>query len=502
LGIYIHSAQGWNLIGAPLSGKLPACVEHQDFSPSVKLDDKERQQENRKRVEPLNAFAWAGHSTKRVLATSQMSDVWRERIVRCGHEFRQAIDDSEFKGICLVPILDLNDTTRSLGILLSVFHGDCAVRPAHLFILSRLGSVLSGYLTARMPFPGFPWWPKANLDRGEATVEPKEFGAGANPNPEDAAARRFAEMLMPYHSTVHVVVMERGQSGSGVYQLSVTDAERIKEIPRVLKIGKEEKISDELRNYSRWVHNKRVGGASRIDVALRTKVGDEYRAAIVYNLVGAGDDDAEPWEKWAQSLPLNDVDEGLGLLQTQLKEFYRPRKSYAASAATLILSDTLAYLKRSTADKLRGPTLLQVRKLVEKGQKTLIGKRHETPTCVVHNDLHSRNIFALTGSDSSLRGVALIDWGSMEEGRHPLSDIARLLVDLCYKVRWGKGHLKNWKWAKKTIQSWGDALDVGKSDWKVALLHQMATMLFWTDPIYFAREARAQVWKDMQELVS
>src|SRR5262249_37908229 len=97
-------------------------------------------------------------------------------------------------------------------------------------------------------------------------------------------------------------------------------------------------------------------------------------------------------------------------------------------------------------------------------------------TSVVHGDLHADNIFAILSPHKEIRGVALIEWGIVRSGRHPLSDISRLMVDLAYRIR---PHSSLKEWAFDQVRQWGVRLGCHDEDWRVALIHQIAKIMFY-----------------------
>src|SRR5207237_1278675 len=145
---------------------------------------------------------------------------------------------------------------------------------------------------------GFPWWPKARLERGGAIIERyQQLSTESTQLPEGMLAR-VVEDILPTDATVEIEPLQAGHSGSAVFRLRVSDNGSIAEVPRVLKIGEAKMIANELKRYYRYVHNKKVGGASRVDVARgfwwhgrgkehQSEQSKEY-GAIVYTFVGAG----------------------------------------------------------------------------------------------------------------------------------------------------------------------------------------------------------------------
>src|SRR6185369_14647222 len=124
-------------------------------------------------------------------------------------------------------------------------------------------------------------------------------------------------------------------------------------------------------------------------------------------------------------------------------------------------------------------------------------------TSVVHGDLHADNIFAILSPNKEIRGVALIDWGMVRSGRHPLSDISRLMVDLVYRIR-PQSSLT--EWAFDQVRQWGMKLSCHEEeDWRVALIHQIAKIMFYrygTDDLmpYIDEAARLEAWNDLLRL--
>jgi aminoglycoside phosphotransferase (APT) family kinase protein len=117
--------------------------------------------------------------------------------------------------------------------------------------------------------------------------------------------------------------------------------------------------------------------------------------------------------------------------------------------------------------------------------------------------LHSDNVFAVLAPDDTVRGVAVIDWGSVESGRHPLSDVSKLMVDLAYRVQCTP---EMRALAFDVVRDWGVSLGCDSDDWRVTLIHQLAKIMFYR---YGADDSRPLIgdversaaWEDMRRLV-
>lgn len=506
VGLYFNTTKDWILLGGnPVPKRLPqrvsGCCET--------VDDKR------------NAFNWVDRSTRPVLLRRGLSAVWQRRLDACGRELAGVSRDDNFAGSCIVPLLDLNQPSRSMGVALLVSIGRRLVAPAHVFLMSRLGLAAAGYLTPFLPIPGYPRWPNVSLSRGGASVT---WAGTLEPEPDltkqQRVAETFAKELMPIDSDVTIEPLEAGQSGAHVFRLEVTDKKRIREVPRVLKIHKEEAIVEELRHYYEFVHNKSVGGTSRIDIARIGSLEDEQWGAIVYILVGAGEE-TQPWSRWAESVSHTLIEHGLQILYDQLLCWYNTTEPVAENPIDLLI--TTPFLRKGawspTLQRAESPSWAEVsRRLKELSELHNQRGRNETRTCVVHGDLHAGNIFSLIGKplhrnstrqrrNDGLSGVAVIDWGSVSSRRHPLSDIAKLMADLHYKVRWGIGdqHAER-EWAFGIIKDWGERLGFQESAWIPPLLHQLTKMLFYISPSdpqkpYLSTDARARAWQDMKKLM-
>ena len=263
---------------------------------------------------------------------------------------------------------------------------------------------------------------------------------------------RVARSLMPDRSRAQLTELAPGLTSSVVYKLDIADGRRLIEIPRVLKIGDARVIGDELHRYFRYVHNKPVGGHSRLDVAMgfpempwipKGASGEQGResaasststAAIAYTFVGI-DAKAVPWSTWARSASPEQVQEGIRMAMAHLSCWHR-RERQAPVTLGEMLATASVLRKQEARSKGRAflkPTLSymeKIREFASQGQKS--------PSCIAHGDLHCDNLFALLGKDGELKGklldIAIIDWGKVDSGRHPATDLAILLGDLAFRV--------------------------------------------------------------------
>lgn len=493
IGIYLESETNWALISGN-QDRLPEKIPHKNIN----------------QPDFLNAFEWVGKSTRPVLLSRNVRNVWETRFRSCGGEFDLTLDSESprFAGACIVPILDLPTNSRSIGIIYHVSFGEVVLNQAHLFILSQLSRTISSCLSFNMPYPGFLWWSRNNLERGDATIR---WNSNSIKN---EIAEDFAKKLMPSGAQVSISQMQEGYSGASVYRLNVKKNDFI-EIPRVLKIGKKDVIEKELRNYDQFVHNKALGGAARIDNTLAKRIGEneEEWGAIVYHLVGSNYSTASPWSEWAARSTKKDIELGLELLFQQLWLWFDPMKSEEVAPSDLLITQPFlekdTFFDEAAHHNFQNPNVEDVRSFLE----THFGKRRSrkkmTKVCVIHGDLHSDNIFSIENEAKNktfLSQVALIDWGSVREKAHPLSDVSKLMVDLLYRVLWkkGSGFQENQIWTWNIVKNWEEELKLNKSDWAIAIIHQITKMLFYSSnsgASFFSQEARIQAWKDVKEIL-
>ncbi len=271
----------------------------------------------------------------------------------------------------------------------------------------------------------------------------------------------IARDLTPKQSRVTIKRLQAGHSGAEVFRLGVTDQHNAIEVPRVLKLGRFEEVKKELLAYVKFVNNKHVGHACRVDTARAYHFDNDDWGAIVYLLVGAGEK-ASPWSEWAVRLDHSRIEAGLSKLYEQLSLWYGTTRPVQHSAVELLIARPFFQegLKLD-APGANHPTSKEVIDLLRRlSNRNRLGTRGHTNTSVVHGDLHTGNVFSLlNGSDERLEGVALIDWGNVSAERHPLGDIAKLMADLFYKVRWGRApKTEEKKWAFKVVQKWGEDL--------------------------------------------
>jgi hypothetical protein len=382
--------------------------------------------------------------------------------------------------------------------------------------LSRLSSGVVGYLEPFNPLAGYSRWPRVILARGNANSvwsEPRIANLGerrANPQ----IVERFVKELMPADSTVTISPLKNGQGGAEVFRLGVKDKEGNAEISRVLKVGPASLIAQELEQYYKYAHNKSVGGAARLDIAKAIKQGEEEWAGLVYIFVGAGEL-ALPWSSWAKTAAHPEIARGLDKLFAQLSCWHPSRGD--SSAIKLLIGDCyLDDLRKSNEDwisSMSDPTFDEVKAFIHRLRQIKNPVlNQETSTVVVHGDLHVSNIFALLDADGRNRrinNVAVIDWGSIRPESHPLSDIAKLMADLLYKVRWEyhSEYEKEKKWAFNVLEHWCKRSACRVSDhWKLAFIHQVSKMLFYRvdagddQSTYFSPGARVSAWEDLNVL--
>lgn len=497
VGIYLDTDEDWRLCGSSSAApEMPGQVEKNE----------------------RNAFTWVGLSTRPILVGKSMSATWRRRLEACSGKFMALFNHEDFGGLCLAPLLYGRDHSKAFG-LISVVSRRKSFTPAHLFLLSRLSFAVSGYLFSKMPLPGFSWWPEARLRRGEAHVSlRKRDTAGWVSLPESLihVAKDVAAELMPTNSHVTLSPLRWGHSGAQVFRLDVHDEGHVAEVPRVLKMGSRSLIRKELVAYFRYAHNKALGVGARIDVA-RSSVWpvttDQQQwfdghppEAIVYTLVGA-DEEALPWSQWSRNAGTDELKRGLELLWERLQPWYtRTRQAEGPDTIIELMIEPLAsgqlqnYLKGMEPK----PSLQEVR--AELSELRSIHPAAPAKTCIVHGDLHADNVFALLGAKDGkgrkvINRVALIDWGSVRSGWHLLSDISKLMVDLGYRIRPCR---EMQVFCHETVKEWGLRLGCDPNDWAVALIHQLAKIMFYqansSGAPYIEDEARLVAWEDLKNL--
>jgi thiamine kinase-like enzyme len=506
IGIYLKDRDGWKLYGSQLLLKRrPEYVPSAD--PATKVDS-------------LNAFDWVGRAVRPVLIRPDAAPQWINRFEKCGREFALGFREinPEFAGACIVPITDLHKSNVSIGLVTMISHGVCRISPAHVFLLNRLTLEVAGYLEPFNPFPGYSQWPQAVPSRGKATtVWSPIVTPSSKPEGMTRIVTRFAEELMPADSSVTIFSLEGGQGGAEVFRLGVKDKEGNAEVYRVLKVGPADLIASELELYHRYVHNKGVGGASRLDIAKTINDSEREWGGIVYIFVGAGEA-AEPWSKWAITAAHSEIERGLRKLFEQLGCWYSNSTPSSRTAIDLLIEEPYLDALPKTdnfVESLSAPTFAEVKHFIEnlRGMKNR-SLRRDTPTVVVHGDLHAGNLFSVfDDSDEEGRGinnVAVIDWGNVRPGSHPLSDITKLVADLMYKVRWDPDadRLNEEKvWSFTVLRQWCARMHCQSEDhWKLAFVHQVSKMLFYCSGsgedrrMYFCAGARAAAWEDLQHL--
>jgi uncharacterized protein associated with vWA-MoxR-VMAP ternary system len=490
VGVYLDTGKMWSLCG--LSQLAPWLPDHIDGGTTTGKP---------------NAFNWVRSSLSPVLVRQPISAPWTERLTQCGVDLANAISDPSFSGMCIVPISHNLQPWRCMGIILATAF--CPpLRPAHLYLLNRLALGVSGYLMPLLPIPGFRWMPDAKLGRGNAFVEEPPDGLTTSEEVPPDVVRRAARDLLPSEAKAKITTLRAGQSGAVVFRLSVWDQKKVAEVPRVLKVGPASIIEQELRAYYRYAHNKKVGGASRVDIAREFQLSPSYPppqehmyGAILYTLVGAGDK-AVPWSQWAKDANTTEIEYGLEMLNEQLSCWYDRRMNAQTTIVDLMLKPLVSERWESSlnGNVTTKPCFKEVKDKLLELWTTLPSK--DCVTSVVHGDLHTDNIFAILSPNKAIRGVALIDWGMVRSGWHPLSDISRLMVDLVYRV---SPHTVQREWAFDQVRKWGVKLGCHDEDWRVALIHQIAKIMFYrygTNDLmpYIEDTARLQAWHDLLRL--
>lgn len=512
VGIYLDTGDKWTLCGRnSLPPWLPKDVESHQVDQSCGPES----------YEALNAFDWVRESTNPLLLDNSPSPQWKEKLKRCG--LTDVIINHPFSGMCLVPILHIQQSWRCMGVILLTTEKTEELKPAHLYLLNRLSIAISVYLIPLLPIPGFSWLPDTKLGRGEAEFEWDSEIPKDSENELKGKVEAAVENLMPYKSKVNISTLSPGHSGTGVFRLKVSDSGGIGEIPRVLKIGNSATIQEELRAYYRYVHNKKIGGASRIDIAREFCWGDCQRdrrprkeqmyGAIVYTFVGAGDQ-AVPWSLWVKTAEQAEVEQALVMLYDQLS-CWHVRKGGAMKTVIELMIGPHAEGKLHRNDRflkdLINPSLEEIQAEIDQLYTyNYAPSFKDTVACTVHGDLHSENIFAILTLEGVLRDVALIDWGRVQPDRHPLSDISKLMVDLAYKINPSpeldsSEEVQNFY--LREVQKWGKNLGCARRDWLVALIHQLTKFLLYSygedkNTPYLSPEIRQRAWVDFKKLAN
>lgn len=483
IALYMDTGDGWQ-ITAP-TWQFPVQVEH------------------RSDASMANAFDWVSTSTRPVLVRHPTSSVWRVRLQNCAGTLDPTKIRS-FQGIIVVPLLEHSLDNHPVGLLVCVSCGEKPIGPGHVFLLSRLAVAASQYLSGELPFPGCSWWPEVPYGRNAAAARWTQPPDGARPLIE-----RVATLLMPEKSIVELTPLRSGASGARVFRCSVWDSTGRPEVPRIIKVADDPNvIQREAKKYYHFVNNRPAGYASRIDAAKISNAPDDRWGAIAYLLVGGGEQ-AEAWSEWAARSDRSLVDQGLELLFNQLMPWYIRADRALRSATSLFITEPFfgthqtfePYKKDAT-----NPSWDDVSTLL--GKVSQENRHGSSRTCTVHGDLHADNVFSIvTGEKDRLVQVAMIDWGSVHGARHPLSDIAKLMVDLVFRIRWHHNYPGEWSWAQQVVQDWQEKVGIVRSanDWKFSLLHHASKMLFYEgdeSSCWFAAEAREAAWKSVAAMFS
>lgn len=453
VGIYLFTGQSWILTGLP---------EHPKYLPGKVVAtnrDEERTFDYLRRDEPNkdeNAFDWVHRAGKAVLLSYPLSKTWETRIKKC------KIEVPIKGGICIAPIkYDLEDTIVIGNLVISLENSSC-FSPAHGFLAARVSQSIVGYLVRLFPIAGYPYWPDAKLSRGNAKIEicPNGYQTrnGTTLSATDAELmsriEEIAKCLMPTESNVILNELSPGLTESVVFKLSSWDEGKIVEIPRVLKVGPADVIADELYRYYRYVHNKPVGEHSHVDIArcfpemewCYSEINDKDQpekpnaeriksatAAIVYTFVGL-DAKQVPWSEWAEKARIEEIEEGIYLLLRQLSCWHGRGRQEIKPLGEMIISQAVLDKQRRRAERDTDQVIYKTVEWLEEIREKVERNGVISPSCIVHGDLHCDNAFAMTDSKSKIQSVAIIDWGKVQSGCHPLTDISILLADLAYRI--------------------------------------------------------------------
>ena len=539
IGIYLFTGRDWVLCRDGEPGVLPATIDRTHTS----HEDTNRRDfggflDDIKTVKSENAFEWVHRSVRPVLLRGEnISPVWLLRAQACGWD--RLISNGGH--VCLIPILDFLDRSLAIGILaIAAWNTEPHLSPAHLYLGSRLSHNAAGYLAAVMSNHGFPWWPDASLTRGNARVNRCAQDKVAKISPEIC---EIVSDLMPTGSKIAVEYLEGGLTDSDVMRLVIVDEQKIPEIPRILKVGPTRLIADELWRYNRYVHNKAVGGQSRVDIARGYSAMDwrtisrsmtsrnakrdcSYRpidarlvkhqtlnrgtpcgtAAIVYTFVGPGER-AQSWTEWGRTAGLEDIERGIGLLIEQLKIWHgRSRKEPRRLEDVIISNDVIKKQKARAQNEKEGNwgelTSPRISETVDYLLRLKDGNMGDdlVSTCIAHGDTHGGNVFSLIDNDGGLKAVALIDWGKVQSGHHPLTDISILIADLIFRIRWDPDSKdETIRWGENLLNKMRERFGYfpDRESTLVIAVH-LCRMLAWrntsTGDPWFSSNARSAAW--------
>src|SRR5579864_1057018 len=508
VGVYLFTGDSWQIPGGiGERSYIPERVHATDREDSRVFDYlmKENVSENE------HAFDWVHRSSKPVFLRHPLSRTWRERLDQCG------VDMPPSGAICIAPIQYDREDALVIGLLLISIENVERLSPAFSFLAARVSQEIVGYLARSSAAPGFPWWPEAKVSRGTNAILLHSDAKGTR-----AMGRKFerniakvAQSMMPLGSRVELTQLASGLTDSVVYRANVVDVGGIVEIPRVLKVGDAQVLGDELHRYFRYVHNKPVGGQSRVDVAMcfpeiqwtsrkhnteaavplttmspsdsiapfsdRRDAFDDATstAAIAYTFVGT-DAKAVAWREWAKAASLTDIERGIRKAMEHLSCWHlRGRQEMRQLGEMLATPSAMRKKEQRTSQR---DSLKKTIKLMEAIQHAAGTKGGAFPSCIVHGDLHCDNLFALLGRDGDLENklldVAIIDWGKVESGRYPSTDLGILLADLVFRVRLGDEGTTP-AWALDYLRNYARSSGLAETDTLIVYCFHLLRMLAW-----------------------
>lgn len=514
LGVYLNTGNEWRLAGSADSA-LPAVINE----PEATESDKD------------GFFTVVSDSTRPLLLSSRERTVWSERLLagdRSGR-LRQLIESSRFAGAMLIPILYPYDHAQTIALALAIADDTPPLVPADLFVMSKLAEDVGGHIAPMMPIAGYPYWP--DLQKGPVPFPFHTRGGTPPPAPAKgsteatrraeayAAAEELATRMLGGRKVV-LHPLKDGKSGARVYGAEVDVTQERFEIPRVLKVGDRDEIVGEVVNYMRYVVNTSVGQSSRIEQQLVS----DGRGAILYTFVGAGEK-ASQWSQWAKTADTETLDSALHGVFSKLRCWYDVSHPTRDSVRKVLIAEEFDqhWFDKAEGTKLVRPSVEEVREQLD--LLATHGRCDDGMTVsVVHGDLHAGNVFIIERvftrdaqaneeDDSSEKSVdaidvAVIDWGLTAENKYVMLDMAKLVTDLLFHVRWPRERAEQDAWTtlaadlSDKMDEWGKVTRA--PEWRYAYAHYLAKMLFYMEDDkspHFSRPARRAAFAELQATV-
>jgi hypothetical protein len=514
VGVYLFTGDSWAIPGGQYEGHyIPGPIRATDRVESKVFDYLVT-----KASKSEHAFDWVHRSGRPVLIRDPISPKWQKRLDGCG----VAMPPSG--GLCIAPIQYDREDALVSGLLLVSFENPEPLGPAFCFLTTRVAQSIPGYLAKLSAAPGFPWWPEAKVARGRneiVFVRTMDDTDTRNTARDDFEKRIevIAQSMMPDRSHVYLTELVPGLTDTVVYEMNIVDEKGIVEIPRVLKVGDAQIIGDELHRYFRYVHNKPVGGESRLDVAMcfpdmpwissgrrakkkrKPAKKDRATAAIAYTFVGT-DAEAVPWSSWAPTATQKEIQVGIRNAMEHLSCWHRRGREETKALGDLLVKPSARYkqAKRTAGRDFLGRT----GRYMDGIRKVAGAKGKTSPSCIAHGDLHCENLFALLGKDGDLKGkllnVAIIDWGKVESGSHPSTDLAILLGDLAFRVKAIRPD-----WALKYLVRYARTSGLDANDCRLVFCFHLMRMLAWgplegKEP-WIPEEEAASALRDIEQIL-